>query len=266
MDLDFSEQLPDKICEYCGKQYQGRGKKYCSRKCLYESYRTGKTINCVQCGKEFYVPKSRIAENVQFCSLACKGLASRNRVLLQCAQCGKSFEVKESQIKRGKKFCSFSCAVLGRKGLPEEKKKRIRQVCDWCSEIFLISPTRLKWNRGQFCSTDCRYASQIGEGNPAWNGGSSYEPYSPDFNDDFKQRIRNRDANKCIVCKLPGRSVHHIDYDKNNTKDNNCVTLCSACHGATNHNREYWEAALSDLLKKRQNYDMIPVVLIAVAG
>jgi len=35
--------------------------------------KTGKTIICVSCGKEFYVIKCRIAANPRFCSIVCRG-------------------------------------------------------------------------------------------------------------------------------------------------------------------------------------------------
>ena len=33
-----------------------------------------------------------------------------------------------------------------------------------------------------------------------WQGGKSFEPYSPEFNKRFKKAIRERDNNCCIIC------------------------------------------------------------------
>ena len=35
-------------------------------------------------------------------------------------------------------------------------------------------------------------------------------------------------------------TVHHIDYDKENCKENNLITLCKQCNSRVNFNRKYW--------------------------
>jgi len=35
-------------------------------------------------------------------------------------------------------------------------------------------------------------------------------------------------------------SIHHIDYDKQNCKENNLITLCDSCNNRANSNRNYW--------------------------
>ena len=34
--------------------------------------------------------------------------------------------------------------------------------------------------------------------------------------------------------------IHHIDYNKTNCNKNNLITLCVACNGKANFNRDYW--------------------------
>ena len=34
--------------------------------------------------------------------------------------------------------------------------------------------------------------------------------------------------------------VHHIDYNKENCKENNLITLCKQCNLRANKNRDYW--------------------------
>ena len=36
--------------------------------------------------------------------------------------------------------------------------------------------------------------------------------------------------------------VHHIDYNKQNCKENNLISLCQNCHITTNGNRDFWFA------------------------
>ena len=80
-----------------------------------------------------------------------------------------------------------------------------------------------------------------GSNNPSWRGGSSFEPYGPEFTDELKKSIRKRDGNTCALCGEPGDNVHHIDYDKKNSSPDNLITLCVSCHMKTNHKRKYWE-------------------------
>jgi NUMOD3 motif len=90
-----------------------------------------------------------------------------------------------------------------------------------------------------------------GEKHPQWLGGISYEPYSPEFNDKNKERIRERDKYTCQVCgKQPQYlDVHHIDYNKKNFADCNLISLCKSCHSKTTHYREYWQTRLTAFMK-----------------
>jgi protein-arginine kinase activator protein McsA len=92
-----------------------------------------------------------------------------------------------------------------------------------------------------------------GEKHPQWLGGISYEPYSPEFNDKTKERIRERDEYKCQVCSKEGKhlDIHHIDYNKKNFADSNLISLCKSCHSKTTHHREYWQPYLTEFMKTK---------------
>jgi len=81
-----------------------------------------------------------------------------------------------------------------------------------------------------------------GENHPNWNGGTSYLPYSIDFNKALKNKIKERDKNRCGVCnkKTQKLAVHHINYDKDDSNDKNLISLCYKCHPVTNFNRDHW--------------------------
>lgn len=93
---------------------------------------------------------------------------------------------------------------------------------------------------------------QEGEKGSNWQGGKSFEPYSPKFNNTLKEQIRRRDHYRCQECfrhqselrtktnKLRKLSIHHIDYDKKNNNPNNLISLCITCHAQTNFNRDNW--------------------------
>ena len=86
----------------------------------------------------------------------------------------------------------------------------------------------------------------FGELSHAWNGGSSFLPYPPEFNKEFKQSILERDNYECQNPNCDqlseGLDCHHIDYDKKNNILENVITLCDSCHTKTNgkKNRQYW--------------------------
>ncbi len=103
--------------------------------------------------------------------------------------------------------------------------------------------------------------NQEKENNPNWNGGTSFEPYTFDFNIRFKEAIRERDNRCCIICNRMEEelnellSIHHIDYDKKNTFPQNCVSLCRKHHADTQINRQHWKTFFQSLLKERYNYE-----------
>jgi len=88
-----------------------------------------------------------------------------------------------------------------------------------------------------------------------WKNGLSLKPYPTKFNYELRSYIRNRDYYICMMCKLPESTfnrnldVHHIDYDKENCKEDNLISLCQNCHQHTNGNRNYWEIILQGLVK-----------------
>jgi len=85
------------------------------------------------------------------------------------------------------------------------------------------------------------------EDNPGWIDGKSFNPYPLGWNKTYKEQIRYRDRYKCQLCDTPEVEctqklhVHHKDYDKNNIRPDNLISLCKSCHSKTNFNREYWK-------------------------
>lgn len=90
-------------------------------------------------------------------------------------------------------------------------------------------------------ATYCSLCSKLGQNNPNWKGGKSFEPYPIYWKETLKQSIRQRDGYICQICgKEPSINVHHIDYNKENCNPDNLITLCDVCHVKTNFNRDYW--------------------------
>jgi len=119
------------------------------------------------------------------------------------------------------------------------------------------------WNKGL-----------MGDKSPAWLGGISFEPYSPNFNNAFKTLIKLRDNFCCINCNISEQkhiilqrrklTVHHIDYDKKNTCLQNCCTLCVSCNSKANKNRNEWKEYYQEKLTNfyKYNYENSDEIII----
>jgi len=91
---------------------------------------------------------------------------------------------------------------------------------------------------------------QLGKNNSNWRGGTNHLPYP--FNWHFiSLSVRKHDNNTCQLCGKFGDEVHHIDYNKENCKKRNLITLCDKCHGRTNGNRDYWFAYFTYIMDNR---------------
>jgi hypothetical protein len=204
---------------------------------------------CVSCGASIHKISTRCrrcssAQHSQRCSGGNNSRWKGGLKTVICRRCKKEFKSYYS------KFCSWECAVEFRK----EHKKRYETICEACdSEFAARSPGR------RYCSRECynrvgrqylmvKLRNRVGSLCPAWKGGISREPYSFDFSDELKTKVRTRDGYRCAVCKFPGKHVHHIDYNKKNSDLSNLVTLCASCHAVTNYNRDYWQFELTRLL------------------
>ena len=97
---------------------------------------------------------------------------------------------------------------------------------------------------------------KYGELSGNWNNGSSFEPYSPEFNKELKQQVLERDNYTCQCPDCEGVSkvlhAHHIDYNKKNNNPENIIILCNSCHAKTNlKNRSYWSEFYQNIMINR---------------
>lgn len=108
-----------------------------------------------------------------------------------------------------------------------------------------------------------RKMGQRGKNHPNWKGGSSFESYGMEFNDDLKEKIRIRDGYRCQLCySIQGKRefpVHHVDYNKHKNEEGNLITLCNKCHPKTNWHREFWMQYFQKLLEQRN-----PSILVSL--
>lgn len=93
-----------------------------------------------------------------------------------------------------------------------------------------------------------------------WERFISRDPYSQNWNNRFKTLIRKRDNQVCMNCGKHREQlkealhVHHVNYDKELTIPQNCLSLCINCHMLTQKNREYWQKLFQEKLTKLYDY------------
>lgn len=137
---------------------------------------------------------------------------------------------------------------IARKGKPlaESAKEKLSMIA------------KEKWKDKTYKSEFSK--SRQGENNPNYRGGIQYEPYDDNWSKSFRHSIRERDNQVCMNCgkhreKLKtALDVHHINYDKQLSIKENCISLCHSCHSLTQINREYWTKLFYDKLAKLYEY------------
>jgi hypothetical protein len=90
-----------------------------------------------------------------------------------------------------------------------------------------------------------------------WKKFVKFDPYTINFNERFKEFVRQRENLSCLKCnlfqadslKLYNRklAIHHIDYIKENTIPENCCALCTRCNAEVNFNRKSWTKFFNSL-------------------
>lgn len=141
----------------------------------------------------------------------------------------------------------MSLSHIGNKTL-EKTKNKLRIILTGRKNPWVVGLPHLFKKGNKIASKN------LGIKNHAWKGGVSFHPYSLDWTKKLKNKIRKRDNFACQMCLLvqdkKNHSVHHVDYNKKNCKENNLITLCNSCHIRTNFNREYWINYFMNLIKK----------------
>ena len=118
----------------------------------------------------------------------------------------------------------------------------------WNKGIPMSEEQKIKLSKERMGKTFNTGRTHFKKGNIPHNymGGISFEPYGKEFNNKLKEKIRKRDSNICKECGYSQESlgyklsVHHIDYNKKNSDENNLISLCRNCHVQTNFNRDDW--------------------------
>lgn len=173
----------------------------------------------------------------------------------------KRWKGNKNPMKKLENRLKVSISLKGKKKTEEHKKKLRGRITsqERKDEISKFMKGRYVGDKNYFYGK-----SFSGKLHPQWKGGISFEPYTIDFNDKFKEFIRERDNYTCKLCNIFEEdnlkihnhklSIHHVDYIKLNTFPQNCIALCIRCNALVNKDREIWTKHFQELLKKLYNY------------
>jgi hypothetical protein len=162
----------------------------------------------------------------------------------------------------GKKHSEESKRIISEankgKKLPEKHKKMLADLASQRrGKLHPLFGTKGYWAGKKRSEETCKKFSVAQlkrfsnkENHPRWLGGLSLNPYPTEFNNKLKLNIRTRDNFTCCLCGKTEREeledfnqvlcVNHIDFDKNNCKEENLNTLCVRCNAKINRERDYW--------------------------
>jgi len=115
----------------------------------------------------------------------------------------------------------------------------------WSEEMRIDMSNKMKgkpaWNKGLTAEEDSRILA--GEDSPSYIHGKGIRKYPSKFSKELKYKILKRDnftCQKCGIYPCNDLTVHHIDYNKKNCKEDNLITLCRICNLKVNFQRNKW--------------------------
>ncbi len=173
---------------------------------------SGKTINCLSCNKEFYVPLNRI-EMAKYCSRKCKDKHCTIRIKANCKICDKEFEHISARCNKAK-YCSRKCYHKG-----QLKNGTVTFECHHCDKEFKGSPSHI--GKRKYCSIQCTKKE-------------NHKTFKPNYTTVRKAMLARGLISKCERCGYEEQplilGVHHKDRNRHNNEMSNLEILCPNCH------------------------------------
>mgnify|MGYP001603507930 CR=1 FL=1 len=191
--------------------------------------------DCFFCRKEFLVPSYR-GNSAKFCSRECffnsRIKTEKDYLNIFCSYCHE--KLSKRQLIERRKYCSCKCYSKSRKGklLPENIRLR---------RFGVGNPN---YGNGE---------KLRGDKNPNWRGGLSYEHYHGEYEEIRKGLIKRYGSRSggivCPSCQTASLmpQLHHINYNKQDNREENLIFLCPSCHGKSNFHRDHWETNFKNI-------------------
>jgi len=196
--------------------------------------------------KKFYNFCKTCNKGINYYSIYCRKCYDLNRLINKviniCKLCGIKISKKSKHcIKCNGQIQSKN--LIGKNNPNYKKGNYCNNQCIDCNKLIKQQRKRckmcdIKWRKQQFIKSN----------NPNWKGGIGRLPYSYDFKYNRKLVLK-RDNYTCLKCGKKGNHVHHIDYNKQNSKLNNLATTCKKCNCEVNANRDYWYAYFTYIME-----------------
>jgi ribosomal protein L37AE/L43A len=275
--IDCGKELSAKHCIRCLKcsiLYKSSliiTKNYCCINCgnkisdRIALYGSGKCGKCSQKGKVIsYEARQNMSKAHKGVPLSKKHSQNISKAL-KGKKHSKEAKIKMSKAHLGKKLSKEHCknmsiAMSGKNhplyGKHHSKKTRLKMSKAQRGEknhMFGKHPNKETLDK----RSKALKGKYLGENSSQWQNGISFFPYNLSFNKELKHKIRERDKFICQLCykneKVLNRalSIHHIDYNKENSTENNLIGLCVKCHSKTNSNRDYWFAYFTYIMENK---------------
>jgi len=271
-------------CKICNKEFESydcEKRKYCSFKCtikgqkkdherirknLIKKYKkllkkeyiiNRKTI--MEISKELKIKKHKLTDLMKVCGIKFRSNSESHQGIQEgknnpaykdgstfkkhyCVECHE--EISYCSWKKGTQRCS-KCWHKFCQGENHPNWKGGKPYCIDCGkELSSYSTTEGRCN-------ECYRIHNVGKNHHSFIHGQGYFPYPNEFNDQLRDKIRERDNYTCQNCSMTEEEhlivrginlhVHHIDYNKENCKEDNLITLCNNCNLRANSNRNYWQ-------------------------
>jgi len=184
-----------------------------------------------------------------------------------CASCAKKGERNPNYkdgLKNKKRYC-----VDCNKRISTTNLERLPERCRPCDNKLRWKDSEYKKKTSLKISLKTKIRLSVPENNPMFGRLGKLHPnyienvirdYPFEFNDKLKNLIRKRDNYTCQKCGIKQEDyyrkldIHHIDYYKDNLKQDNLITLCQSCNNRANFNRDYWYDFFKYIVNKKEIY------------
>jgi len=230
-------------CDFCKKDYKGKGSRFCSLKCYFASRKGKVKIKCVICGKERLV-KFHLSKTAKFCSREC-------------------YYKDPERIKR---MLGNKLGTGQKKGatwkLSEETKAKHRLLKGELSPMW-----GKKWSKeARLKMSLARKGKRTGAKNNFWKGGITKLQIKIRSSWDYKEwrkAVYKRDNWVCQKCKSSGKAnleAHHIKAFSKILKENNIKTLQQAIQCKDLWNINNGLTLCIDCHRKTDNYGNLKIL------